>query len=73
MEFQCPYCPYVYNKEEGDPDNGIAPGTKFEALSETWMRPVCEAEKMRFGNQKYVNKFISVSSFCSPIASQRQS
>ena len=52
MEYQCPDCPYVYNEEEGDPDNGIAPGTKFEALPDTWMCPVCEAEKMRFANQK---------------------
>ena len=30
MEYQCPDCPYVYNEEDGDPENEIAPGTKFE-------------------------------------------
>ena len=52
MEYQCPDCPYVYKEEEGDPDNGISPGTKFEALPETWMCPVCEAEKMRFAKKE---------------------
>ena len=32
MEYQCPDCPYVYNEEAGDPDNGISLGTKFEDL-----------------------------------------
>ena len=52
MEYQCPDCPYLYNEGEGDPDNGIAPGTKFEALPDTWMCPVCEAEKIRFAKQE---------------------
>jgi len=51
MEYQCPDCPYVYNEEEGFPDTGIAPGTKFNDLPDTWMCPVCEAEKIRFVNQ----------------------
>ena len=25
MAYQCPDCPYVYNEEAGDPDNGISP------------------------------------------------
>lgn len=50
MEYQCPDCSYIYNEEEGDPDHGIAPGTKFEALPDTWTCPVCSAEKMRFKN-----------------------
>jgi len=32
----------------GDPDSGIAPGTKFEDLPETWTCPVCGAEKSKF-------------------------
>ena len=51
MKYQCPDCPYVYNEEEGFPDTGIAPGTKFKDLPDTWMCPVCEAEKIRFLNQ----------------------
>ena len=31
MEYQCPDCPYVYNEEAGDSDNGIsqAPSLKI--------------------------------------------
>ena len=30
----CSVCGYVYDPAVGDPDNGIAPGTKFEDLPE---------------------------------------
>ena len=29
-KYECP-CGYIYDEAKGDPDNGIAPGTKFEA------------------------------------------
>ena len=32
--YECTLCGYVYDPEVGDPDNGIAPGTKFEATME---------------------------------------
>ena len=32
VDYQYPDCPYVYNEEEEDPDNGITPGNKFEDL-----------------------------------------
>ena len=52
MEYQCPDCPYVYNEKEGDPDKGIAPGTKFEDLPGSWVCPICEAEKAGFEQQE---------------------
>ena len=30
--YVCDVCGYRYDPEVGDPDNGIAPGTKFEDL-----------------------------------------
>ena len=39
---------YVYDPEEGDPDNGIAPGTKFEDLPDDWTCPLCGAGKDEF-------------------------
>ena len=36
----CP-CGYIYDEAAGDPDNGIAPGTKWEDLPEDWVCPVC--------------------------------
>ncbi|NCU33330.1 MAG: rubredoxin [Candidatus Moranbacteria bacterium] len=32
----------------GDPENGIAPGTAFEALPEDWVCPVCFVGKDMF-------------------------
>ena len=39
---------YVYDPEAGDPDNGIAPGTKWEDVSEEWVCPLCGADKSAF-------------------------
>ena len=30
----CTVCGYVYDPAEGDPDNGVEPGTAFEELPE---------------------------------------
>lgn len=40
-KYLCEPCGYVYDPEEGDPDNGIAPGTPFENIPEDWVCPVC--------------------------------
>lgn len=44
----CTVCGYVYDPKEGDPDNGIAPGTAFEDLPEDWECPVCGVSKDEF-------------------------
>lgn len=46
-KWECP-CGYVYDEEAGDPDNGIAPGTKFEELPDDWTCPVCDLPKSEF-------------------------
>jgi rubredoxin len=46
--WECTVCGYVYDPKIGDPDNGIAPGTKFEDLPEDWVCPECGAEKDQF-------------------------
>ena len=45
QKYVCEPCGYVYDPEEGDPDNGIAPGTAFEDLPEAWVGPVCGVGK----------------------------
>jgi rubredoxin len=42
-KWKCTACDYVYDPEKGDPDNGVAPGTKFEAIPDTWVCPDCGA------------------------------
>lgn len=46
--YVCDPCGYVYNPVEGDPDNGIAPGTSFEDLPEDWVCPICGMGKEVF-------------------------
>lgn len=46
-KYECP-CGYIYDPEIGDPDNGIAPGTVWEDLPDSWVCPVCGLEKDAF-------------------------
>ena len=46
--YVCSVCGYVYDPAEGDPEDGIEPGTKFEDLPDDWSCPVCGAEKDQF-------------------------
>ena len=44
---KCP-CKYTYDPEKGDPKQGIAPGTQFEDLPDTWCCPRCKRKKEKF-------------------------
>lgn len=46
--WQCIVCGYIYNEEVGDPDSGIAPGTKWEDIPSTWTCPECGVSKEDF-------------------------
>jgi rubredoxin len=46
--WRCIICQYVYDPAVGDPDNGVAPGTPFEELPDTWVCPLCGAGKDMF-------------------------
>ncbi|MEW6458344.1 MAG: rubredoxin [Bacillota bacterium] len=45
-KWQCTVCGYVYDPAAGD--EGVAPGTPFEELPETWACPLCGAGKDLF-------------------------
>ena len=47
-KYVCDICGYTYDPEEGDPENGIEPGTKFEDLPDDWQCPMCGASKDDF-------------------------
>jgi rubredoxin len=47
-KYVCTVCGYVYDPALGDPDNGVAAGTKFDDLSDDWVCPVCGAGKEDF-------------------------
>jgi rubredoxin len=46
--YVCSICGYVYDPEQGDPDNGVAAGTKWEDVPDDWECPVCGASKADF-------------------------
>ena len=47
-KYRCIICDYVYDPAEGDPDNGIAAGTAFEDVPDSWVCPLCGAAKDQF-------------------------
>lgn len=47
-KYVCNICGYIYDPEVGDPDSGIAAGTKFEDIPEDWVCPVCGVGKGDF-------------------------
>lgn len=47
-KYICLVCGYVYDEDEGDPVNDIAPGTKWDELPEDWVCPECSASKDEF-------------------------
>lgn len=46
--WECVLCGYVYDPDEGDPTQGIEPGTDFEDLPDDWECPECGAGKEDF-------------------------
>lgn len=48
IRFVCNVCGYIYDPAKGDPDNGVAPGTSFEAIPDSWTCPICGASKKEF-------------------------
>jgi len=41
-------CGYIYDAKAGDEKAGIAPGTSFDSLPESWICPLCGLPKANF-------------------------
>jgi rubredoxin/flavin reductase (DIM6/NTAB) family NADH-FMN oxidoreductase RutF len=48
QKYRCVVCNYIYDPAVGDPDGGIKPGTPFEKIPDTWVCPICGADKSQF-------------------------
>jgi rubredoxin len=48
MKHACKMCSHIYVEEEGCPESGIAPGTPFDELPDSWVCPQCGAGKDSF-------------------------
>lgn len=47
-KYRCMVCNHVYDPAVGDLEGGIAAGTAFEDIPDTWVCPDCGATKADF-------------------------
>lgn len=47
-KWECQTCGYIYDPDEGDPDNGVEAETSLENLPEEWVCPECGVTKDEF-------------------------
>ena len=48
QKWVCLICDFVYDETLGLPDEGIAPGTRFEDIPDSWACPDCGVTKSDF-------------------------
>lgn len=46
--WMCVVCGFIYSEVDGLPEEGIAPGTRWADISETWTCPDCGVGKSDF-------------------------
>ena len=47
-KYMCVICGFIYDEALGYPEDGIAPGTSWEDVPDTWCCPDCGASKDDF-------------------------
>jgi rubredoxin---NAD+ reductase len=47
-QYICRACGVIYDEATGDPDSGLAPGTRFEDIPDDWECPLCGVRKSDF-------------------------
>ncbi len=47
-KYQCIVCGFIYDEAAGLPEEGIAPGTLWEAIPDDWSCPDCGVAKADF-------------------------
>ena len=71
MKYVCNVCGWEYDEAVGDPDNGIAPGTKFEDLPDDFVCPLCGVGKEDFEPVESENFLKDIFYLISPSAFMR--
>lgn len=59
-KYICVACGLIYDEEKGDPDGGLAAGTRFEDIPDDWQCPDCGVTKQDF--KPFVKRDIAVAS-----------
>ncbi|NJJ56067.1 MULTISPECIES: FAD-dependent oxidoreductase [unclassified Pseudomonas] len=62
-QFICRACGLIYDEEQGDPDSGLVPGTRFEDIPDDWECPLCGVTKVDF--EPFVQREAAPS--CAPV------
>jgi rubredoxin len=47
-KWQCKLCGFVYDEVLGLPEEGVAPGTTWDLIPDSWVCPDCGAAKSEF-------------------------
>lgn len=47
-KWQCIVCGFIYDEEKGLPEEGIAPGTRWQEIPDDWSCPDCGTAKEDF-------------------------
>jgi rubredoxin-NAD+ reductase len=47
-QFICNACGWIYDEAKGDPDSGLAPGTRYADIPDDWECPLCRVTKADF-------------------------
>lgn len=47
-KWECVVCGFIYDETQGLPEEGIAPGTRWEEIPEDWVCPDCGVSKSDF-------------------------
>ncbi len=47
-QYICLLCGWLYDEERGAPEEGLAPGTRWEDVPVNWVCPECGAGKLDF-------------------------
>lgn len=47
-QYICNACGWIYDEAKGDPDSGLAPGTRYEDIPDDWACPLCQVTKADF-------------------------
>lgn len=48
LQYICNACGLIYDEGKGDPDSGLAPGTRFADIPDDWECPLCAVRKTDF-------------------------
>ena len=56
MKYICDVCGWEYDETTGDPEHGIAPGTKFADLPDDFECPLCGVGKDQFSAEQTLLK-----------------